>query len=228
MQTNLPDTRLVKAFNNITSASLGNGARATGAADRNALPIAGEDADAKQQVTALFDVLGYDAVDIGGLADSWRVEPGTPAYCDPSMPAWPTEKLSFDELLGWLRRPGHPDVEGRVERAGLLRRARPGRGLLPRHSLTPLGPPLGCVGGLASRPARRRPSSQRGASNNNLVPDQFVSRNPSIRIGRDQFAFDQLPGRRARELVDEVDGAGCLVVSDPGTDEVDELGRQLP
>ncbi|KQS54783.1 hypothetical protein ASG36_20270 [Geodermatophilus sp. Leaf369] len=102
VQAHLPDTRLVKAFNNTTFASLGNGARPTGAEDRSALPIAGEDADAKQQVAALLDVLGYDALDIGGLADSWRTEPGTPAYCDPYMPAWPTEKLPFDELVGWL------------------------------------------------------------------------------------------------------------------------------
>jgi hypothetical protein len=42
------------------------------------------------------------ALDIGGLADSWRAEPGTPIYCDPYMPEWPTEKLPSDELLAWL------------------------------------------------------------------------------------------------------------------------------
>jgi hypothetical protein len=50
----------------------------------------------------VLDTLGYDAVDIGGLAGAWRSEPGTPVYCDPYMPAWPTEKLPFDELLAWL------------------------------------------------------------------------------------------------------------------------------
>jgi 8-hydroxy-5-deazaflavin:NADPH oxidoreductase len=102
VQGHLPDSRVVKAFNNITFASLGNGARPAGDPDRSTLPIAGEDAAAKAEVAALLDTLGYDALDTGGLVDSWRFEPGTPAYCDPYMPAWPTEKLSLDELLAWL------------------------------------------------------------------------------------------------------------------------------
>lgn len=102
VQAHLDRSRVVKAFNSITFASLGNGARPTGDPDRSTLPIAGQDADAKAEVTALLDTLGYDALDTGALTDSWRFEPGTPAYCDPYMPAWPTEKLPFDELLAWL------------------------------------------------------------------------------------------------------------------------------
>ncbi|MGA5448853.1 hypothetical protein ACPCVO_19580 [Streptomyces umbrinus] len=33
----------------------------------------------------LLDLLGYDAVDIGALADSWRSEPNTPVYVQPYM-----------------------------------------------------------------------------------------------------------------------------------------------
>lgn len=102
VQNHLDRSRVVKAFNNITFASLGNGARPTGDSDRSTLPIAGEDAAAKVEVAALLDTLGYDALDTGDLAGSWRFEPGTPAYCDPYMPAWPTEKLPFDDLLAWL------------------------------------------------------------------------------------------------------------------------------
>ncbi|NQX13413.1 NAD(P)-binding domain-containing protein [Microbacteriaceae bacterium VKM Ac-2855] len=102
VQSYLLESFVVKGFNNITFASLGNGARAAGDPERNTLPIAGEDAGAKARVAELFNTLGYDALDIGGLADSWRSEPGTPIYCDPYMPAWPTEKLPFDELLAWL------------------------------------------------------------------------------------------------------------------------------
>ena len=29
----------------------------------------------------LIDALGFDAIDAGTLADSWRQQPGTPAYC---------------------------------------------------------------------------------------------------------------------------------------------------
>ena len=43
----------------------------------------GDDAAAKAEVARLMDAIGYDAVDIGTLADSWRCEPGTPVY------AWP-------------------------------------------------------------------------------------------------------------------------------------------
>ena len=31
-------------------------------------------------MTALIDELGFDVVDAGSLADSWRIEPGTPGY----------------------------------------------------------------------------------------------------------------------------------------------------
>lgn len=102
VQAHLDRSFVVKGFNNITFAGLSNGARPHGAPDRVTLPIAGEDAVAKERTTALLDLIGYDALDIGGLAGSWRTEPGTPVYCDPYMPAWPIEKLPFDELLQWL------------------------------------------------------------------------------------------------------------------------------
>jgi hypothetical protein len=34
-------------------------------------------------VTAFLDSIGYDAVDVGPVAESWRQEPGTPAYGAP-------------------------------------------------------------------------------------------------------------------------------------------------
>lgn len=76
-------TPVVKVFNNIASADLGALARPSGAADRSALPISGDDAAAKEAVVAFLDAIGYDAVDAGPLADSWRHEPGTPVYGDP-------------------------------------------------------------------------------------------------------------------------------------------------
>ena len=80
LQEHLPASHVVKAFNNIFFQHLAALARPSGAPDRSALSIAGDDAGAKQRVTGLLDELGYDTVDIGTLADSWRVEPGTPAY----------------------------------------------------------------------------------------------------------------------------------------------------
>lgn len=61
-------------------------ARPAEARDRSALPIAGDDVAAKAQAVELLDVLGYDAVDIGPLAESWRSEPGTPVYVTPYDP----------------------------------------------------------------------------------------------------------------------------------------------
>ena len=80
LQAHLPDSHVVKGFNNIVSTHLGGLSRAAGSPDRSALPIAGDDADAKTTVTALFDSLGYDTVDAGPLAESWRFQPDTPAY----------------------------------------------------------------------------------------------------------------------------------------------------
>lgn len=102
VQDYLSRSKVVKGFNSITFASLGKGAHPAGSPERSALPIAGDDARAKAEAAALLDVIGYDAVDIGPLSEGWRSEPGTPVYCDPYMPAWPTEKLPFDQLLAWL------------------------------------------------------------------------------------------------------------------------------
>jgi predicted dinucleotide-binding enzyme len=66
------------------AAELGPLARPHGAEDRSALPIAGDDPAAKQAVAEFLDAIGYDAVDAGSLADSWRQEPGTPVYGTPT------------------------------------------------------------------------------------------------------------------------------------------------
>ena len=77
----LPGARLVKAFNAILAVDLEPGAEPLSAGRRRALPIAGEDAAAKQAVAALHESLGFEALDTGGLAESWRFERGKPAYC---------------------------------------------------------------------------------------------------------------------------------------------------
>ena len=71
---------VVKAFNGIYAAELLTTGRPAGADDRRALPVAGDDDEAKQVVLALLDELGFDGVDAGPLDESWRQQPGTPVY----------------------------------------------------------------------------------------------------------------------------------------------------
>ncbi|GAB3861891.1 NAD(P)-binding domain-containing protein [Micromonospora andamanensis] len=80
LQRHLPQSRVVKAFNNIFFAHLLALARPGDAADRSALPIAGDDPEAKATVATFLDRIGYDAVDVGALAEGWRFQPDTPAY----------------------------------------------------------------------------------------------------------------------------------------------------
>jgi hypothetical protein len=71
---------VVKAFNGIQAQHLLELGRPAGAADRIALPVAGDDDAAKAVVLALVDELGFDPVDAGSIDDSWRQQPGTPVY----------------------------------------------------------------------------------------------------------------------------------------------------
>jgi len=101
VQQHLAGARIVKAFNNIGSVQVVTHARPHGAADRSALPIAGDDAEAKQQVTELLDRLGFDCVDIGDLAESWRSEPNTPVYTTPYSGGFPrgASRAEIDNLM---------------------------------------------------------------------------------------------------------------------------------
>jgi predicted dinucleotide-binding enzyme len=71
---------VVKAFNHLMASHLGEHALSAGSDGRRALAVAGDDEDAKATVAGLIDELGFDTVDVGPLAESWRIEPGTPGY----------------------------------------------------------------------------------------------------------------------------------------------------
>jgi hypothetical protein len=71
---------VVKAFNNIHAAHLMELGRPKSDPDRIALPVAGDDPDAKAVVVELVDELGFDPVDAGSLDESWGQQPGTPVY----------------------------------------------------------------------------------------------------------------------------------------------------
>ncbi len=72
---------VIKAFNALLAETLANGGKAEGTAGRIAIPVAGDDANAKAIVRDLVNETGFDALDAGDLAGSWRQHPGTPAYC---------------------------------------------------------------------------------------------------------------------------------------------------
>lgn len=80
LQAHLPGAKVVKAFNHIYAAQLTTDGRPAGAPDRRALVIAGDDAEAKQVATRLLDEFGFDTVDAGPLAESWRIQRDTPGY----------------------------------------------------------------------------------------------------------------------------------------------------
>lgn len=71
---------VVKVFNNIYAEHIRTKGMPKGSAGRIALPVASDDDAAKQKVMALVEELGFDAVDDGKLHESWRQQPGTPAY----------------------------------------------------------------------------------------------------------------------------------------------------
>ena len=71
---------VIKAFNDIYAEHLGTLGKAKGLPGRIALPVAGDDARAKNIVMGLVDELGFDPVDAGALDESWRQQPATPVY----------------------------------------------------------------------------------------------------------------------------------------------------
>src|SRR5258708_37010947 len=72
---------VVKVLNSIGSKSLAGAGRLNGSSDRVALPISGDNTKAKEMVAQLIGRIGFDSVDAGTIAESWRQHPGSPVYC---------------------------------------------------------------------------------------------------------------------------------------------------
>ena len=92
----LPGARVVKAFNTLHFETLGTEARPDVPLDqRLAIPLAGDDTDAKQRVAELIDQLGFAAVDTGSLADGGRLQqPGAPFFNRPIGLTEATQELA--------------------------------------------------------------------------------------------------------------------------------------
>lgn len=96
---------IIKAFNNLLAYTLENEGTPEGTSGRIAIAIAGDDLSQKQVIMEVVNELGFDAVDSGSISDSWRQQPGTPAYCT---------ELTKDELTKALKK-------ANKEKAPLLR-----------------------------------------------------------------------------------------------------------
>jgi predicted dinucleotide-binding enzyme len=80
LQTHLPTSKVVKAFNHIYAAQLTTDGQPAGSRNRRALVIAGDNNEAKAVVTNLLDEFGFDTVDAGPLKEGWRIQRDTPGY----------------------------------------------------------------------------------------------------------------------------------------------------
>lgn len=106
---------VIKAFNNILAESLLENGVPKGTKGRIALSVAGDSPDAKATVLRLVDDLGFDPIDAGDLDNSWRQQPGTPAYC---------RDLEADALRRALAEADRSRIaEYRAEREAEIRRA---------------------------------------------------------------------------------------------------------
>jgi 8-hydroxy-5-deazaflavin:NADPH oxidoreductase len=72
---------IAKAWNAIGSASLASKATPPGTPGRIAIPVAADRDKDREVAIALVNDTGFDGFDAGTLADSWRQQPGAPAYC---------------------------------------------------------------------------------------------------------------------------------------------------
>jgi predicted dinucleotide-binding enzyme len=115
---------VIKAFNNLLAETLISGGKNPDAENRIAMAVAGDNAEAKKVIAGLVNDAGYDVVDSGGLSESWRHQPGTPAYCteldaeelkqaleDAVKEEAPVKRdRAIAELSAMSSYPSHPDV----------------------------------------------------------------------------------------------------------------------
>jgi predicted dinucleotide-binding enzyme len=95
LQEHLPQSRVVKGFNHIMAKDITTDGAPAGTPGRRALATTSDHDDAVAFVTELYDRFGFDTVNVGPLAESWRVERDQPAYVVPQ---------TRDELVANLAR----------------------------------------------------------------------------------------------------------------------------
>lgn len=90
---------VVKAFNNIISLGLAIHGKPKGDCGRIALPVAADDPEAGYLIRQLIEETGFDAFDAGTISESWRQQPGQPAYCtEPTLKELPVLLQQADQV----------------------------------------------------------------------------------------------------------------------------------
>ncbi|PRY68959.1 hypothetical protein B0I08_103165 [Glaciihabitans tibetensis] len=84
---------IVKAWNAALAGTQQTKGLPAGAGGRISIPVAADSAKARAIVMQLVDDTGFDPFDAGVIAESWRQQPGTPAYCT---------ELGLDDLAAAL------------------------------------------------------------------------------------------------------------------------------
>lgn len=80
LQRHLPQSKVAKGFNHIMAEDITTDGKPAGSADRRALATSSDFEEAADLAQRLYDELGFDTVNAGPLAESWRVERDQPAY----------------------------------------------------------------------------------------------------------------------------------------------------
>jgi 8-hydroxy-5-deazaflavin:NADPH oxidoreductase len=80
LQARLPESKVVRVFNHIDAANIVTDGTPPGTPKRRALGYAGDDPEGKKLAAELYESFGFDAVDVGGLDDAWRLDVDQPTF----------------------------------------------------------------------------------------------------------------------------------------------------
>lgn len=80
VQARLPTSHVVRAFNHLDAAAIASDGTPPGTPNRRALGYAGDEPGAKKLTADLYEGFGFDAVDVGGLSDAWRLDVDQPTF----------------------------------------------------------------------------------------------------------------------------------------------------
>ncbi|MER7170649.1 NADPH-dependent F420 reductase [Streptomyces mesophilus] len=90
---------VVKAWNAALAGTQRTRGLPAGTPGRIALPVAADSARARRVAMRLVDDTGFDPYDAGVLADSWRQQPNSPAYCtELTLDALPAALAAADRV----------------------------------------------------------------------------------------------------------------------------------